>query len=1022
MDAEAARWSARLREAHRVAATLLAELRTQDLDEQTERALVGRLEKLTEPAPDGAFREAIADIRDFETDLRRRLDAYLERLRERLDALEVSDNDRKRLTEMLEAGDTVTAEECLALLREGRPVPDWSEVDWGDELAQFMAGLEQVVPSRAGQQGYSARPWADNYADKELIESARSGLDSWDALCNPFTRGSEWQKHVPSVLRTLGLEGRGSTFESQQLVRGVQQLTARLTVSGAPGYVAGLGSAAMTFTILVVSDEQRGRSPLDLLRNESGACIILYLYPLGVAGRRSMAAHARTSAQQALVVDPAVFGWTAARSPRSYRATQRVTLPWTAFTPYTPYIAGLVPPEVFYGRNAEMATVVDPLGALFLYGGRQLGKSALLRKVEADFPATPDHKAIYLDLNARGVGEAEPAERIWSVLSGELRRVGVLGPKVPAEASADTVLAHVRHWLGENRERRVLVLADEADAFLLADSRTVHGRGRDVAFANVLRLKGLMDDTDRRFKVVFAGLHQVQRFRHLSNVPLAHGEEIRIGPLKPTEAQRLVVAPMAAFGYRFASPNLVWRVLAATNYQAGLVQIFCDRLVAALREKPISSVTWPITITEDDVRAVADSAQVHRSIANRLQLTINLEDRYRVLTLVIALRSYADRFQSGYDADALLTEAKVHWPDGFNQLTANDVKIYLDEMVGLGLLVETRRGIYAVRSPNVVRMLGTREDLRLELGQTEFSLPYNYNPRFSRRLVGIDSSGIARYSPLTEQQLYEATSPGVSVVCLTKAHGPELVPRAIKSYADARGLAVHSAAPADLADVLAQATRKSKLPGVVIAQVRFCGQELLGECLAKLHAYASRDPGAPHRCAIVLVDPMTWLDFEDERVTRVLRPERWNVDSLHAWPESPFETADKRRRLAQATGGWPNAVERAVHQATRGGVAPEVALELVTAHFAEPANARDHLDRTELDQGMIDLLSTWAQYVEPGEACSYADIASVTAKELDEVRRLMNRLIDHGVLDDSEGGCALDPITFKALSVVGRNA
>ncbi len=153
-----------------------------------------------------------------------------------------------------------------------------------------------------------------------------------------------------------------------------------------------------------------------------------------------------------------------------------------------------------------------------------------------------------------------------------------------------------------------------------------------------------MDSTDRRFKVVFAGLHQVQRFSRLSNVPLAHGGEELIGPLKPAEAQRLVVEPMAAFGYRFERPELVWRVLAATNYQACLVQIFCERLVTALREKPLGSAQWPITVTEEDIRAVAGSAEVHRRIAERLRLTINLEDRYRVLALTIALRSQADSF------------------------------------------------------------------------------------------------------------------------------------------------------------------------------------------------------------------------------------------------------------------------------------------------------------------------------------------------------------------------------------------
>jgi hypothetical protein len=248
-----------------------------------------------------------------------------------------------------------------------------------------------------------------------------------------------------------------------------------------------------------------------------------------------------------------------------------------------------------------------------------------------------------------------------------------------------------------------------------------------------------------------------------------------------------------------------------------------------------------------------------------------------------------------------------------------------------------------------------------------------------------------------------------------------LVTLAIESYAGARGLMVHKTGPKDASSALNQATRKSKQSSVIIAEVRMCGQQALVDCLAQLHAYTSRGPGVPHRSAILIVDPMTWEGFEDERVTRVLRPERWNADSLHAWPECPFDTSEKRRRLADATGGWPYVVERAIHEATRGGVSPEGALDSVTAHFDEPANAAEHLRRIELDQGMIELLSTWAEYVEPGEACSYADIASVTAQELDEVRRLMGRLIDHGVLDDSEGGCALDPITLQALGVVGRN-
>ncbi|WP_335940756.1 hypothetical protein [Streptomyces sp. PTD5-9] len=1025
-DAQWARWANVRAETHRVTAGLLAELRAQSLDLVTERELVGRLEQLERPTPDGAFRSTVEAIRRLEKELRERVQAYVRRLREQLGALTLTDADRERLSALLAAGDTVTAEECLALLRKGEPLPEWNGTDRGEDLERFVSGLGSVTPVKAGQQGYSARPWAEHYADGEpLTEGALAGIDSWDALSKPSTRGMEWQKHVPSVLRLLGLEGRPPARDDNRQLRGTLRLTAKLRASeSAPGYVAELGSAATTYTILVVSDEQRGRSPLELLdRGDSGACVILYLYPLGTAGRRAMASRARTSAQQALVVDPAVFGWVAARSPRSFRALQRVTLPWTGFNPYTPFVAGLVPPEVFYGRTREIAAVKDRLGALFLYGGRQLGKSALLRKVEADFPATPDHKAVYLDLKARGVGEAEPADRIWPVLATELKRVGVLGSKVSTAVSPDVLLEQVRRWLEENRERRVLVLADEADAFLTADSKAVRGSGGEGTFANVARLKGLMDSTDRRFKVVFAGLHQVQRFSRLSNVPLAHGGEELIGPLKPAEAQHLVVEPMAAFGYRFERPELVWRVLAATNYQACLVQIFCERLVTALREKPLGSARWPIAVTEDDVRAVTSSPEVHRHIAERLRLTINLEDRYRVLALVIALRSQADGFRRGYDADELLNEAKRNWPEGFSRLTASDVKIYLEEMVGLGLLIQQAdRRRYAVRSPNVVHMLGTREDLELELRQTEFSLPYDYNPRFSRRLLGSgERSGANRYSPLTEQQLYEATGPGLTVVRLTKAHGPELMEPAIRSYADARGLDVRTAVPDELVDVLTQDTR-SKDSSVVFADLRYCGPDTLGRSLDRLRRHTARGNTAPERAGIVLVDPRARDVLDEEHAARVLRPERWNADSLRAWPECPFDTPDKRRRLMETTGGWPSLVERTVDFATRGGFTLEAALEAIRAQFAQKEVARTHLDRVELTPDMRNLLADWVQYVEPGEGCDHGDIAAVTGLDLTEVRSFTDRLADHGVLDDDEDGYALDLVTFRAIATLGKES
>ena len=47
-----------------------------------------------------------------------------------------------------------------------------------------------------------------------------------------------------------------------------------------------------------------------------------------------------------------------------------------------PYITtSTIPPEMFFGRNAEITSVFDPNGTNLVYGGRQLGKTALLNEV-----------------------------------------------------------------------------------------------------------------------------------------------------------------------------------------------------------------------------------------------------------------------------------------------------------------------------------------------------------------------------------------------------------------------------------------------------------------------------------------------------------------------------------------------------------------------------------------------------------------------------------------------------------------
>ncbi|MEU6193688.1 hypothetical protein [Streptomyces sp. NPDC047061] len=1036
-------WRESVRRRHAEAAGLLAQMRTLNLlAPDQEREFTGRLQEFADGESSGRYRHAVGRLEALQQELSQLVERSTRRQRQELEQLRLASgarltsSDYERIAKLITEGDTVTAEEFLALARGGKQLPERPEDD-GAELGTFLAGLTGPGVPLPGGDGVDADWWAAHYGSgAQLTEAADLGLRSWKALCTRHGRNSEWQQHLPRVLRLLGLEPSGQPVLETR-TQGVRRFEVRARVAERPGYVAALGSQATSYTVQLIWEEQRANGPLAHLEDaDVDANIVLYLHPLGVEGRRRLADSARGRAQQALVVDPAVVGWMAAAAPGSFRALQRVTLPWAAYNPYTPFVAGLVPPEVFYGRDEEMREVMDPSGGLFLYGGRQLGKSALLRRVARIFPRGSDnYVAVYLDLLKAEIGQAEAPDKIWSLLADELKRRGVFGNKnkVSEQAGAEVVARRLGEWLDADESRRLLVLADEADAFLTADSRRTFRTGGESTFPNVKRFQQLMEHSERRFKIVFAGLHQVQRFGALSNVSTAHGgPDVLVGPLKPQAALRLVTEPMAALGYVFERPELVWRILAITNYQANLVQIFCSELVRTLHSRPYAATVRATAISETDVQEVAASETLRRRIAERLRFTINLEDRYRVLALLIALESLKDGYRGDYSAKELLDLARDAWPEGFEECGVQQAEIYLNEMAGLGLLIRLgNQARFAVRSPNVVNMLGTQEELETELHETEFGLPYDYNPRAARRILGRDrNSGVQRYSPLTEGQLHETAQPGVSVVSTTDLHRPELVLQAVSAFAEGRGVKVLRAQRGeDLATLLAAARPRTAY--VVLADLRGAGADALGEelrlCVDHVgpaaDKHVSQNEGRKNkqsRSVLVLADAevvgsLRGTDAGRRLRVRILQPRRWTADSLRAWPECPFDSREERRRLTDATSGWSHLTEVAVADVSLNGATLDDALDHIRAGTLKPANVDTHLGKSGLSGRDLSLLAQWTEYVEEGQGVPVDDVEAATGLTPEETRDWLVRLNDLNVVDETDGGVALDPVTFRAV-------
>ncbi|MGV9944048.1 hypothetical protein [Streptomyces sp. NPDC003401] len=1036
-------WGRKCTEEHRRAQLILAQIRVQNLlKPEEEHDFTARLLDLEGDGHSDRFGERFRAITAIGRDLNDLERQQTEKLYRQLDAAQLPAAEYRRIHQLLEGGKTVAAEELLSFARRGEALPAPAEPA-GEELARFLKGVAHPKAPQPTRRGIGARWWAQHYAEDEpLVQNAVSGLGAWEELIGERDQ-RKIRGLVKSVLRMLGLTVIEANVEEARY--GVTRLSVRGDITeSTPGYVAALGSQARhMYKVVVIADELRGEGPLRHLPDSAiGANLILYLQPLGVEGRRQLALASRSRGQQALVVDPAVVGWVAARAPRSFRVTQRVTLPWTGYTPYTPHVAGLVPPEVFKGRAEEMQEILSPDGSVFLFGGRQLGKSSLLRQaVEVFQKADPDrHIAVYTDLLKADIGHAEPPEGIWRVLLAQLKHRDVIKANVSDRATdVDVIADAVQQWIEAEPGRRVLLLADEADAFLTADAQAVYTGGGQSTFRTVKRLQRLMETTNRSFKVVFAGLHQVQRFNHLTNVVTAHGGPgILVGPLKPQAAVGLVEEPLAAVGLTFETPDLVWHILGVTNYQANLVQIFCDHLVAYMQQRAMPAGGRHAPITWDDVQAVANLERVRELIAERLRYTINLEDRYRVLTLLVALRSLEHGYAHASRPSELLEAAHEIWEEGFPLNSERQLTIFLDEMVGLGLLIRVpgEERAYAMRSPNVVNMLGTRNELQSELNDTEFDLPYDYNPRAARRSIGT-SGGVQRMSPLTEGQFGDMLGhpTRTTLVPCTRALGDDHVERGLRLYGGGYGLDVIGVGPGDnlTEAITANSRRKGSrilfvdLRGRNADQVRETAEQLVKHTGGTAHD-TDAAPGAPRRYAVVLCAPDATAEAEKTGAGLVL-PQRWSVDSVRAWPESPFGSPQERRGLMESTGGWPGLVETAMHN-VRSGMRQKEVLQGLRELLGTSDAATAHLKAAGFTPADVSRLTAWAQFYSDEEyadgkaAMTPGDIAAAFFDEsdddpLDAAERLLKRLDGLAVLDPNKpGGVRLDPVTFRALKTI----
>ena len=653
--------------------------------------------------------------------------------------------------------------------------------------------------------------------------------------------------------------------------------------------------------------------------------LILYLSRLKERQRREITRSCRDKkvVLAALDEDLLIFLATREREARLSCFLQ-CALPLTMLNPYTPFQAGDVPPEMFFGREGMVKELLDSSGSCLVFGGRQLGKSALLRHVMRQFHNPEKHRHAWVegmnlifDPNA-----GRDSIYVWKALREMLKRGQLLGPKVTTE-SPELIRRYLLDVMEENPQLRVLVMFDEADDFLDADARD--------GFPVVSALRELMLNTQRRFKVIFTGLHNVQRFQGISNQPLAHfGRPLCVGPLEPRAAQDLVREPMESLGFRFGDNAAVLRILSYTNYHPGLIQLFCRDLLSNLNRRRGNSLP-PHIIERDDVESVYRDSNVREDIRKRFNWTLNLDRRYQAIAWSMIVESdQTDSFSSVFSTGQILSLVRDWWPQGFGDEDAfNNLQSLLEELCGLGVLYRDLMGFYRLRSPNLVRLMGTAGDIGdrlLELNGKEPPSPFEADKHHAPFV------NTCHYSPLSYEQERILASPqtqaGVGLVFSSEALGMSRLRSAFKrfvpedsdegTYTDIptyvnsgdrleewldENLKTHGRNERNVVCLTPSARARENLEDLVDVALRFCTR------------HRPRTGQQWFRVLFLMDPPSTWIWLSlssnkreelENRAVGVVLPLRWNVSGIRQrlTQDNMMDFEEVGRSILCQTGGW----------------------------------------------------------------------------------------------------------------------
>lgn len=650
--------------------------------------------------------------------LKQNLDNFLQAHQE-LKENEVADKLIERIRQCIDSQKYSSAEELLNRL-ENDDYESLQELEMKDYLQDFLNHYNNYIKSVANNDKtlrVQVKPYRTANKDTRAAERLLNAWPKGNNDIKPDELLSSLGFKLANVAEMDKVDGKFPSF----FVKLQKALGGRVNNYNHP--VPAFGSLGETdgFRIVFIFGAYDAERLVEIFHNigDEKHTLIILDYALKESARRRLALLVKGKANCKIfaVLDRVVLKYLYDNYSEQTITKQllHIIMPFAYYQPYVAESSKPMPSELFIGRKEELKKIKDVNGVNIVYGGRQLGKSALLMKAKKDIDKNESgDRAVYIDIKGRNY--TETALKI----SEELVIADILEEKdITSDWRKLAMSIRMRLKNADKPIHYFLLLLDEADAFL--DSC------KDVQYKPFDALKDIQAVGEGRFKFVVAGLRDVLRFEHEAalndNSVLPQLSSMTVKPFKYAEAKELLEYPLSYLGFRFRddveTDTLVSAILSHTNSFPGMLQLYCTKLIEAMKNGYAGykeASTPPYYVSEDHIKKVLGEDNLQEEIRQKFFITLTVgSDNYYLLIAMITAYLYKNDEGICVTPNDVLTFAKDFEINDIAALSPAKVTALMEEMRELNVLQHNGEHGYRFTHFSFFQMMGTKAYLEQEL-------------------------------------------------------------------------------------------------------------------------------------------------------------------------------------------------------------------------------------------------------------------------------------------------------------------